>query len=69
MRGNIVDNQILTGEAARKALRQQKTKGKCGYFEMKLAQVNNQWFVWDHRGGELRGIRQPSEEACKRYLL
>ena len=57
-------NVLLTGERARKALRQQRTKRLCGYF-----QYMTSWFVWDHRGQDLRGIRKESEEGCKRWLL
>ena len=68
-----MDNQVLTGDAARKALRHQKTKGHCGYFEQQYIKsspnVVGRWFTWDHRGQELAGIRVVSEVACKRYLL
>lgn len=71
----MTNYQVLTGDEARKTLRQQKTKGRCGYFEMQYGgafsgyEKLSRWFVWCNRGPELRGIRQNSEEACKRFLL
>jgi len=66
----MTNYQVLTGDEARKTLRQQKTKGRCGYFEMQyIGGSKKLWFVWCNRGPELRGIRQNSEEACKRFLL
>ena len=57
-------NVLLTGVAARRAIRQHKTKNHCGYFRYMTS-----WFVWCHRGAELRGIRKESEEACRLWLL
>ena len=64
-----MNNQVLTGTNARKALRSQKTKDKCGYFMMTRWDHIIRWFVWCHREKELRGIQLDSEEACKRWLL
>ena len=68
-----MDNQVLTGIEARKALRHVETTGKCGYFEQQYIKgcpnVVGRWFVWDHRyDEEVRGVRLDSEEACKRWL-
>lgn len=63
-----MNSKVLTGVDARKVLRGQKTKGKCGYFELMEPPIGS-WFVWDHRGKELRGIRLDSEEAVKKWLL
>lgn len=62
-----MNNQVLTGEEARKTLRSHKTEDRCGYF--KHQHIGGCWFVWDNRSPILEGVRQDSEEACKQYLL
>lgn len=67
-----MDDQVLTGDAAQKALRSHDTEGRCGYFEMYYKQVTDdagRWVVWDHRDSMRTVMQQDSEEACKRYLL